>query len=67
MFKVAQLHDTGMFAVIDTRTGDIVHLYPDEKTANRVAARSNALDDYALKHSGERCPEVHTFRRKKRS
>jgi hypothetical protein len=60
MFKVAQLHDTGMFAVIDTRTGDIVHLYPDEKTANRVAARSNALDGYA---GGEGCPERHTFRR----
>lgn len=57
-FRVAQLHDNGMFAVIDTRTGDIVHLYSDEKTANRVAARSDALA--ALEYSGTRCPDRHT-------
>jgi hypothetical protein len=45
-FKVVE-HHSGMFAVIDTRTGDTVHLYPDKRTAERVAAKSNAVVDHS--------------------
>ena len=39
-FKVTE-HYSGLFAVVDTRTGDTVALYADETTAERVAAKSN--------------------------
>jgi hypothetical protein len=39
-FKAVE-HHSGMFAVIDTTTGDTIHLYADEATAQRVAAKSS--------------------------
>jgi hypothetical protein len=45
-FKVVE-HHSGMFAVIDTRTGDTAHLYADEASAQRVAEKSNAVVDHS--------------------
>lgn len=38
---VAREHYSGMWAVVDTRTGDTRYLYSDRETAERVAAKQD--------------------------
>jgi hypothetical protein len=44
---IVREHHSGMFAVIDTRNGDVTNLYADEATAVRVAAKNTRFVEAA--------------------